>query len=60
MWTLMLESPNPVGEVGHDLKDTYDVDVCFMMPDGPHEILTSGSKFTLKVGDWKKAELEIL
>jgi hypothetical protein len=49
-----------VGEVGHELKDAYDVAVYFMMSAGPHDILASGRKFTLTVGDWKKAELEIL
>lgn len=60
LWTLWVESLEPLGEVGQEMKGSYDVAVHFAFDDAPHQLLRSGSRVVLSVGRRKKAELEIL
>jgi len=60
LWTLMIKSSEPVGEIGRQMHGSYLVTVAFAATDAPHHVLSAGNTLTLSVGNWKKASLKIL
>jgi hypothetical protein len=60
LWTLWIESSEPVGEISREVHESYPVTVSFLAEDAPHDVLKAGNILILSVGNWKKASLKIL